>query len=249
MSALYLNKKYQTNGKPPTSKNTNVYQILNLRKSGSSTYYIKGHLLNQKMGGKGDWDNLTPLSRSGNSQHELNVESVGKTFLDSSAIISYEVAPVYNFGQRKNEGDSVLKKIKSSGDPEYDTKAKIIEAENYVPVSLKCSANLMNKSGDSFVKGPVVFDNKLVQNSIDRGEKDYDINGEKKIIVYLDSDKLEDNLKMANFEKVLIEKVINAKAKDANIKRYDKLFSLGNIVDSKEQNKIKDQILLYHLTA
>ncbi len=249
MSALYLNKKYQANGKPPTSKNTNVYQILNLRKSGGSTYYIKGHLLNQKMGGKGDWDNLTPLSRSGNSQHELNVESVGKQFLDSSAIISYDVTAVYNFGQRKNEGDSVLKKLKSSGDPEYDTKAKIINAENYVPVSLKCSATLMNKSGDSFGKGPVVFDNKLIQNVIERGEKDYDVNGEKKIIVYLDSDKLENNLKMANFEKALIDKIINAKTKDSNIKRYDRLFSLGNIVDSKEQNKIKDQVLLYHLTA
>ena len=77
---LYLNKKFSKNGSAPTSSNTSVYELLNLRRNGGSSYYIKGHLLNQKMGGKGDWNNLTPLSRSGNAQHETNIESVGKTF-------------------------------------------------------------------------------------------------------------------------------------------------------------------------
>ena len=135
----------------------------------------------------------------------------------------------------------------------FRSKAKIIDAENYVPVGLKCSATLMNKVGDDFVKGPVVFDGKMIQNVIARGEKDYDINGEKKIIVYLDAGGLEDNLKKANFDKILIDKILNAKAEAANakedIKRYDKLFSLGKIVDAKEREQIKDQIVLFSKTA
>ena len=169
--------------------------------------------------------------------------------MESSAVISYDIVPKYNYTNRKSAGKKTIKSLMDSGDTDFDTKSKIIEAENHVPAALECSATLMKKEGDKFVKGAAMFTNKLVDNQIDRSPESYDISGEKKIMAYLDAPNvttLRKNLENANFSEVLTEKIIVAFKKDKNIRRYDTLFELGRIVVSKERDQAKDQLILYH---
>jgi hypothetical protein len=67
-------------------------QVNPVRRDGVSLY-VRGHLLNEKLGGKGVVPNLTPITRSANGAHERNVESKLKKALTpgSDGIFHYEV--------------------------------------------------------------------------------------------------------------------------------------------------------------
>src|SRR5262249_39809826 len=56
--------------------------------------YIRGHLLNMKLGGPGTEENLTPISYSANSNHLNSVEKLLKTWINSpkrDRMVHYEV--------------------------------------------------------------------------------------------------------------------------------------------------------------
>lgn len=91
MSIKPLTKKHEE-GSVPTKAAHKIYDKLDLRRmSGGASYYMRGHLLNHNLGGPGSWNNLTPLSREGNHQHESQVESVVKAAVNSGAIVEYIV--------------------------------------------------------------------------------------------------------------------------------------------------------------
>ncbi len=143
MTAKKLNKKQTLKGSPPTSANTTSFATLNTRRqSASASYYVKGHMLNDNIGGKGVWENLTPLSREGNSNHEGNVESLVKAAYNSGAIVEYNVTAEYGYG---NNAASI-----PADDPKRDEKLKIIAEEKNVPTKLKCDAWILEKKGDAF---------------------------------------------------------------------------------------------------
>lgn len=61
------------------------------------TNFVQGHLLNEKLGGPGnDRKNLTPLTRSANSQMSASIESVAKAYLEVGYGITYEVKAHYD---------------------------------------------------------------------------------------------------------------------------------------------------------
>jgi hypothetical protein len=143
MTAKKLNKKQALKGSPPTSSNTSSYETLNTRRQGEkASYYVKGHMLNENVGGKGVWENLTPLSREGNSNHEGTVESLVKAAFSSGAVIEYNVTAKYGYG---NNSASI-----PADDPQKEQKLKIITEEKNVPTQLICEAWILEKKGDVF---------------------------------------------------------------------------------------------------
>lgn len=64
-----------------------------------SRYMVQGHLLNDNLGGPGNtMDNLTPITKSANSQHHSKVEkTVKKEVLSKGNIVEYVVDADYSF--------------------------------------------------------------------------------------------------------------------------------------------------------
>ncbi len=180
---LLAKGKYQAGTTPTGAKHT-IYDVLDQRRmAGGASFYIRGHLLNEHLGGKGAWNNLTPLSREGNHQHEEQVESLAKAAVDSGAVVEYTVTPKY---AARPDTAALKKEIDASNDPDAETKKAIIDAENIVPHSMSCEAYILERQGKDFVrKQPIVT--KEVPNPVSRTVKDYDLaGGQKPPLIYLE---------------------------------------------------------------
>ena len=142
-----LTNKNRPPESPPTSAGNVTYANLNERRHspGGASYYIKGHLLNQQLGGPGSWSNLTPLSRSGNAQHETQAESLVKRTVDLPAIVEYAVRPNY---VARGDKSTLLASINASREPAdaKRIKAAIVEAEDWVPASLNLQAYILDEA-------------------------------------------------------------------------------------------------------
>jgi hypothetical protein len=159
MTSVKLNKKQKLKGSGPTSAANASYSILNQRRdegNPNESYYVKGHLLNESIGGLGGWNNLTPLSRPGNSAHEGQVESLVKAAFHSGAVVEYNVTAEYGWGT--NAG------VIPATDPDAAVKKAIIDEEKNVPRRLKCEAYVMEKTGVQFLKQT---DKKVVVGEVD----------------------------------------------------------------------------------
>src|SRR5262249_36387494 len=93
-------------------------------------------LLNQQLGGPGNtWGNLTPLSRSGNAQHEEMVESRVKTAVQNGKTIKYEVR--VDYGRSANP---LLSQAPANAvDPVIQNKRKVLLREANVASQLRCT--------------------------------------------------------------------------------------------------------------
>lgn len=107
----------------------NGYNVLSYKRNGSSTYFILGHLLNHNLGGSGnDFRNLTPLTRKGNKDHNVDIEETVKEDLNAGKVINYTVEPVYTKNTLKNKpADNKI--------PKYQK--EVIEMEEKTPKSVK----------------------------------------------------------------------------------------------------------------
>lgn len=134
-----LTKKGE-DGTKPTVKNSN-WNALNFRGYGGGRYYVRGHLLNEKLHGKGnDWKNLTPLTSFANTQlHEPSVEWPIKQAVDENYVVNYKVEAVYGRGPSK-EKVSKIKKLNKINKSEKEILSWIVEAEEFVPKYLICNA-------------------------------------------------------------------------------------------------------------
>ncbi len=152
-------------GSNPTGANTPTYNSLNKRRRGNGAFYIKGHLLSEKLHGPGIWPNLTPLSRSGNSQHESGIESRLKTGVDEDKVYRYEVIPNYGKGDNSSIANG-------SDDPDKEIKREIIKAEADVPLSLTTRVTELDPlTGDP--KGgqeTIPINNPVLQTGLDQYE-------------------------------------------------------------------------------
>jgi len=171
MTAVKLNKNQKLKGTSPTSAGNASYAILNQRRdtgNPEASYYVKGHLLNENLGGIGNWNNLTPLSREGNSSHESQVESLVKAAFNSGAVVEYKVTAIYGWGG--NAGAI------APTDKDATVKKAIIDEEKNVPLKLHCEANTLEKSGDQFVKKDSIV-TADVQNAIGQTADSYVVAG------------------------------------------------------------------------
>jgi hypothetical protein len=170
---LHLSNK-PSDGSTPTQAAHTEYDKLNARRTSSgASYYIRGHLLNHNIGGPGSWDNMVPLSRTGNSSHESSVENQVKAAFDAGAVIEYKVVPS---SQKYNSGkSSLISAIDSSNDdgPTKATKKQIVEAESNVPKSLDTEAYTMKKTRNNNFERDRKIVKKKVDNPVERSLTSY----------------------------------------------------------------------------
>lgn len=156
-----------TPGTTPAVSNR-FFEDLNLRRHGtasspsSASYYILGHLLNMQLGGPGHvWGNITPLSRSGNAQHDQQVESQLRGPARSGRPFRYEVQVRYG-----RAASQLLATIPANTpDPVLQNKRKVLAAEQYVPSSLLLRAVELQRPGRP---PPTVNLTREVVNSVDQ---------------------------------------------------------------------------------
>lgn len=159
------------NGSRPTGNNNGTaYDILNNRRMGEkgASYYIKGHLLNQELFGKGQWENMVPLSRSGNGQMEAQVENRMRRATEGGDSLDVKVTPIYgNKGNKtalkkdidKNEPDPIKSKLKQD----------IVDAEQFVPTEIVVKATSLNHDSNfNFADPPI-------ENLITQSPDDYQL--------------------------------------------------------------------------
>ena len=191
MTVTPLTLKGKAGSPPNPSVMGENWKHLNLRREGSSSYYVLGHLLNDNLHGPGNEpENLTPLSRSGNAQHSKTVEEKVKAAVFKGGVVRYEVTANYKTWRSES--------LKGNLDQESDEKArekkkKIVMAEKYVPDSLTCTAYNVHPATGAELKGDDLkalpkekqvadIRNKDVPNPIDAGALSlYQLEGSEKV--------------------------------------------------------------------
>jgi hypothetical protein len=172
---IYKTPKVTGNGSGPSSAKHNLYDILDSRQKGKGSYYIRGHLVNDKLGGPGMWSNMTALSRKGNHQHEGQVESKVKAAFDAGAVIRYKVEAT---GNQAMQVPVPADKPKFTKIPDIDNKfglvSQVIAAEKNVITTLKCEAFTRKKEGTGWVDDKPVVQAE-VANPVETGYNTYEL--------------------------------------------------------------------------
>jgi hypothetical protein len=106
----------------------------------SENKYIRGHLLNEELGGRGDDNNLFPITANANSQHLASTESKIKEWKGTKVAKK----PTWVFY-------SVTVNVK---DPHLDPQKKD-SPENWVDADLVCSAHQKDAEGNKTKEPPI----------------------------------------------------------------------------------------------
>jgi len=167
---------------PSVGGSSETFRTINKRRSGSGSYYILGHLLNMKLGGEGTtWDNLTPITRSANSQHESIAEARVKNAVDAGNIVKYTVTAEYDRPSDTTSEESAVDT--SSINEDKGAVKEIIRAEANVPTKLICVATMKNpKTNEEAVLVP---ENTIIDNKLDQRPSDYQLTEGKRGEVWL----------------------------------------------------------------
>jgi hypothetical protein len=127
------------------------YDILNQRRTPGSTdtLYVRGHLLSEKLNGPGEkLENIVPLSRTGNTKHEKEVEytlkdAAGAVPQRQNRAFSYSVVPRYGRTSDPNGLKLEAQQLATNSDPGVVAKAnawvRVLDLETDVPISLVCT--------------------------------------------------------------------------------------------------------------
>ncbi len=165
-------------GSGPTTANHDLYDVINRRRKGNGSYYIRGHLLNERLGGPGMWTNMTALSQTGNREHERQVESRVKAAFDAGAVISYKVECK---GNVRPSTPTVLDKSRFTGIRNIDQNFPIVQAivagESNVCQTLECTAFTMKQEGTTWVKDQDIVATTQVTNLVETDPSSYEISG------------------------------------------------------------------------
>ncbi|SRX54970.1 DUF4157 domain-containing protein [Aequorivita sp. CIP111184] len=153
-------------------ENNELYDILRLRKEGGRTYYVRGHMLNEKLHGPGEWRNMTPLSQKGNKNHLKFAEKLAKIAVNSGSVVRYNVTA--NYG-RNVEPIKSNKQLDDAAIPliERENVKSLRNAEKNVPVSLTLNADLIKQQGKKWVKNKTLINKIVVDNPVDVNLKSY----------------------------------------------------------------------------
>ncbi|GAB2577900.1 hypothetical protein [Spirosoma areae] len=182
MNAGQVSKNKMPKGSAPAINNES-YATINQRRNQGGSYYVLGHLLSNKLGGTGrDAKNLTPLTRSANAQHEINVEKLVKAVINEGNLVKYTVVPRYDRPSAIRSLENAVDRSDIEEDPE--TVKAIMREEVNVPTELDCQATMVNPQNNAEV--PLVADK--IKNTIDQSPEAYDLVGKKREIICLQSD-------------------------------------------------------------
>ena len=163
------------------SRDDGSWATLRQRMDGGSTYYVRGHLLNENLGGTGAaWTNLTPLTQATNNRSVLSMlhtfENSVKNAVAAGDSVNLTVAATYGQPTRA----AVVSALRASGDAEDATKADIISAEVNVPTAVRCVAHRINAAGTRSA-----LESSNVNNTIDTRVEHYSLGGRPRVTVRL----------------------------------------------------------------
>lgn len=163
------------------SRDDGSWATLRQRMDGGSTYYVRGHLLNDNLGGTGAaWTNLTPLTQATNNRSVLSMlhtfENSVKNAVAAGDSVNLTVAATYGRPTRAAE----VSALRASADAEDATKADIISAEVNVPTAVRCVAHRINAAG---TRSALVSSN--VNNTVDSVVDHYSLGGRPRVTVRL----------------------------------------------------------------
>lgn len=151
--AKSLNKKLGYGSAPVNSSPTPYDHLDERRADGNpgSYFYVRGHLINDNLGGKGQWNNMTPLPGRVNTQFEQQIESRIKRAVESGATIRMNVKANYT---RNVPADNSLKadiaKIAGITPEQENTLFKIMSNEKHVPSSITVIAKTIKRQGSEW---------------------------------------------------------------------------------------------------
>lgn len=117
---------------------------LRQRYRGGSTMYVRGHLLNDNLGGPGDdWRNLAPLTQEANNRGGSSMlhrfETPVKNAVDAGKRVRFVVTA--NYGRTPPDPGAA----RAAGET---LRAEIAEAEVHVPQSVTCRAHELDEHGE-----------------------------------------------------------------------------------------------------
>jgi DNA/RNA non-specific endonuclease len=99
-------------------------------------YYVRGHLLNENVGGKGQILNLTPITTKANAGHKTSVETSVKTWVAKNQVVYYSVKADYagRPASMKQEQKDLEDELKTAGklSPKKAARLTALEAERYL---------------------------------------------------------------------------------------------------------------------
>ena len=133
------------------SAGSGVWEALAFRKDGGSTYYVRGHLLNDNLGGTGaEWQNLAPLTQATNNRSAVSMlrtfESTVKDAVHKDKK-TVNLTVTMSFGQPSRQADADQVRKSWTPEAEADQIAKIIAAEAHVPSLVNCVAHEVADDG------------------------------------------------------------------------------------------------------
>lgn len=141
-----LTRLHQRGSEPASGLDdaNNKWDKLRKRYRGGSTLYVRGHLLNDNLGGPGDdWRNLTPLTQDANNRGSSSMlhsfETPVKTAVEAGKKVHFVVTA--NYGRSAKDTTNA----RNNGEV---LKADIAEAEALVPLSVTCAAYELDAAGN-----------------------------------------------------------------------------------------------------
>lgn len=173
-------------GSVPKVTNDRNFEYINIRRKDSGSLYVKGHLLNDNLGGPGTtWKNLTPITGAANSDHKVNFEKVPKIAVNATEarISQSPKAPtdknkppgamqdfscVATYGRSLPASYTILNDLESEAYPDgwndhwdRETVLNILKAEQFVPLTIVCSVHYKNKLAEEWKNHPYTVQNDI----------------------------------------------------------------------------------------
>ncbi len=166
MEGDIITKKVPESGETGSapSDGGNMWEKLRKRKKGGSTYYIRGHLLNDNTHGPGKWKNMTPLTRKANSKHHSIAEQYLKRGVRAGGAIRYHVRAVYGNDPSTNLND-IKNEVSLNSDPLIVQEIRL--AEKYVPKQLEIDAFTLVKKNGKITTDKNLLSKRIVKNEVD----------------------------------------------------------------------------------
>jgi dolichol kinase len=217
-------------GSPPSADGNKVWDMLKKRMDGGSTYYVRGHLLNDNLGGTGaEWCNLTPLTQASNNRSAISMlrtfettvkNTVNKDNKDKAAV-NISVTVSYGRPNRNQSADDIRAEIASS--EESESIALIIENERFVPTSITGRAHRLEANGN---RTPLV--SSTTENSIDTNKDHYYTTVQPRRILSLNDASLSDLQNLNGVSKNDAEKILQLIKNQRFTDRVDARIRIGN---------------------
>jgi hypothetical protein len=200
MRAKFLTNVKMPAGSVPAPPHLRSFEVINQRRNQGGSYYVKGHLLNNNIGGTGKvWENLTPLTREANSAHERIAEARVKNAVDAGNVVYYAVQAEYGRSAPKSPNRTIQ---------------DIMKEEVDVPKKLICEAALVTpakvSSSGRETRTPLVPAGTEIKNNISQKPADYDLIGIRRETVYLDSGKVDVIASIEGSDRRLAQKIVDA---------------------------------------